>query len=421
MSVPTHNLYDFVHQATKRHFFLMFFQVWGSRELADVCYYQRNDAWLTSSNGIAESDRYDLRLLPKSVTNCLSVIQTQPVIFCHDQEPLNYNLYLDSGDQVQNFHSKISRYTNRPFRTCLTNLNLRWANHDSIQKTWILLHSELNSTELAQYESTGQYAGAYWWSHAIIARDWYRYAEHDSTLNDNNKYQQLFLTYCRDTTGSRSYRRDFLNQLNARSIMDHCRTSSPDAGPESSAVYDVNDFNQTAISIVLETLFDDRVHLTEKILRPIACGHPFILAAGPGSLGILKSYGFKTFSPYINESYDHESDHSIRLQMITAEMDRVAKLSARDRNSLIIQCKKIAEFNKQHFFSKEFFNQVVQELQDNVVRAYYKTQGQLDYSNWWKERQWRRKKFPEALQLPLPDNNFKPYLALAYRKQRNVR
>jgi hypothetical protein len=44
--------------------------------------------------------------------------------------------------------------------------------------------------------------------------------------------------------------------------------------------------------------------LTEKALRPIACGQPFILAATPGSLQYLRSYGFKTFSGYIDETYD---------------------------------------------------------------------------------------------------------------------
>jgi hypothetical protein len=48
---------------------------------------------------------------------------------------------------------------------------------------------------------------------------------------------------------------------------------------------------------VAETVFDTRIHLTEKTLRPIACGHPFILAAGPGSLKYLQTYGFRTFSP----------------------------------------------------------------------------------------------------------------------------
>jgi hypothetical protein len=57
-----------------------------------------------------------------------------------------------------------------------------------------------------------------------------------------------------------------------------------------SADYDYQDFINTQVSVVLETVFDEsRIHLTEKTLRPIACGHPFLLAAGPNSA--QKSFG----------------------------------------------------------------------------------------------------------------------------------
>jgi hypothetical protein len=84
-----------------------------------------------------------------------------------------------------------------------------------------------------------------------------------------------------------------------------------------SADYDPNDFINSEISVILETVFDDRrIHLTEKTLKPIACGHPFILAAGPGALEYIRSYGFKTFAPYIDESYDQETDSLKRLEKI---------------------------------------------------------------------------------------------------------
>ena len=50
-----------------------------------------------------------------------------------------------------------------------------------------------------------------------------------------------------------------------------------------SADFDIEDYNNTDIEVVLETLFDDtRWHLTEKALRPIACGQPFMFAATQG-------------------------------------------------------------------------------------------------------------------------------------------
>jgi hypothetical protein len=76
-----------------------------------------------------------------------------------------------------------------------------------------------------------------------------------------------------------------------------------------SADYHNQDYAQTGMEIVPETLFDDsRLHLTEKALRPIACGKPFMLVATAGSLKYLRSYGFETFGNLIDESYDLETD-----------------------------------------------------------------------------------------------------------------
>jgi hypothetical protein len=120
---------------------------------------------------------------------------------------------------------------------------------------------------------------------------------------------------------------------------------------------------------VLETVFDDqRIHLTEKIFRPIACGHPFILAAGPGSLEYLRSYGFKTFDPWIDESYDKEINSYLRLKKIIQSMIKLIDLN----NSEYSAVKDIAEFNRRHFFSDAFQQQITNELKSNLNTAFEK-------------------------------------------------
>ena len=47
---------------------------------------------------------------------------------------------------------------------------------------------------------------------------------------------------------------------------------------------------------------------------------------------MLRDLGFKTFSPYINESYDNEKDDWKRLQMI---MDLVLEISEYDKRDLL--------------------------------------------------------------------------------------
>jgi hypothetical protein len=138
----------------------------------------------------------------------------------------------------------------------------------------------------------------------------------------------------------------------------------------SSADYCAEDFASTQISVVLETVFDGpKIHLTEKILRPIACGHPFLLAAGPGSLQYLRSYGFKTFSPWLNEDYDLETNSVKRLEKIIKSMQEFVESNNSQRTTAVEQIKQIAAYNKQWFFSTEFVDRVNSELFSNIEHA----------------------------------------------------
>jgi hypothetical protein len=281
----------------------------------------------------------------------------------------------------------------------------------SIFDRYILLHSEKNSLDVEKFSQTAE--PVYYWCHGIIARDWFRFAEHDSRLKRSLKKQKTFLVYCRAWTGTREYRLKFLDLLADKSLLGHCQTSilkqdqqfdlesyvcaDPNFQPDNieslnhiahntqpataSADYCADDFVSTDVSIVLETVAaDTKIHLTEKTLRPIACGHPFMLAAGPGALESLKSYGFKTFAPWIDESYDQEQDIVKRMEQIVAEMKRIQNLSSSQYTNTIKQLKKIARYNKKHFFSSKFFNQIQTELVENLNASIVNiklTRGQL--------------------------------------------
>ena len=159
-------------------------------------------------------------------------------------------------------------------------------------------------------------------------------------------------------------------------------------------------------------MFDHRVHLTEKILRPIACGHPFILAGGPGSLAVLRKYGFLTFNPYIDESYDDIQDDQERLTAIIAAMTKFKQIDTTAQAIALKECQAIAEYNRCRFFSTDFFNQVVDELKQNVAAI----PNELNLDLWWKERQWRRKQGrPPCFS---GDDNYARYLLPIYRKLR---
>ena len=63
----------------------------------------------------------------------------------------------------------------------------------------------------------------------------------------------------------------------------------------------------TWVNVVPEASYGDldgNVFLSEKIFKPIACHHPFIILGSKGSLKELRKLGYKTFDGWIDESYD---------------------------------------------------------------------------------------------------------------------
>ena len=224
MTVPTHNLYDFVHQATKKRYILLYHYPFGSRDLHDVLSHQLDIKHINGELGIDQKHLLALKLKSEDQINCAYIHKTQPMIFCHDQEPLNFDLYLDEADYVKQYKHTLNKSSKFDTENiCFNNFNLRWTQYGNIQKSWTLLHSELNSKNLARYEATGRFVGSYWWSHALISRDWYRFAEHDASLVPTSNPKKLFLVYCRDVTGSRAYRQTFLHNLETQSLFHDCQ------------------------------------------------------------------------------------------------------------------------------------------------------------------------------------------------------
>ena len=147
-------------------------------------------------------------------------------------------------------------------------------------------------------------------------------------------------------------------------------------GPALSASYTSQHYNTCWFDVVLETLFDDdRLHLTEKILRPIACGKPFLLASTVGSLEFLRSYGFRTFHGIIDESYDEIADSEQRLLAVVSVMKHISTLSASARSEIQRQLQQVCDHNRRWFFSREFFDLVIRELNTNLAQAVRASRG----------------------------------------------
>ncbi len=136
---------------------------------------------------------------------------------------------------------------------------------------------------------------------------------------------------------------------------------------ETSSILDITDLTKIAgfgfenkeiylntyISIVTESVFFQQAsdfpsgYLSEKIWKPIGHCQPFILAGPSKSLEhIRERFGFKTFHPYIDESYDMEDDDFKRLQMIQMEISKFAYKSKEEKDQFLNDVKDICIHNQ---------------------------------------------------------------------------
>ena len=146
MSVPLDRLYNFIHDLCNHDIIIYRFYPHGSKKISDC------KPLLTMS-------------LPKVQE------YTSMRMVCHDQEPLNLSFY--NYDLTRVMHRLVQE---------------KILPYDKV----LLLHSEKNSNVLEHFEHDDA-IGVYWWSHAIIARDWFRYATVDLMLDAVHKIKYDFL------------------------------------------------------------------------------------------------------------------------------------------------------------------------------------------------------------------------------------
>ena len=130
-------------------------------------------------------------------------------------------------------------------------------------------------------------------------------------------------------------------------------------------LHEYNLWQECLLHVVNESVFHDPIqHLTEKIFKPIVAMRPFVLVSAPGNLAYLRSYGFQTFAPWIDESYDLVEDSDQRLDQIAGIVEQFCRLSAADLQDLYQEMLPVLEHNKQHFFG-DFRRIIVDELVEN--------------------------------------------------------
>ena len=100
-------------------------------------------------------------------------------------------------------------------------------------------------------------------------------------------------------------------------------------------------FINTYFSFVVGTWYESyeskvpyTILMTEKVYKPLTNFHPVIYLGNTGSLKKLKEVGFKTFHPYIDESYDEEPNGVKRLHMVMEQVNKLCSMELTELNEL---------------------------------------------------------------------------------------
>jgi hypothetical protein len=234
----------------------------------------------------------------------------------------------------------------------------------------IFCHSEKNSDDIKWLENIGCIPCYYFW-HGLISRDWFRHWKYHGSFQKPQVWKKRFLLYIRDCSGTRSYRMDIKKQLYKFKTQIDCDwDGTKNITSDFSAKISMDDAKDTAIHLVAETLFDQsKIHVTEKVFKPMVMKQPFILFATPGTLDYLKGYGFRTFDSVWDESYDNEKNPTIRMEKVVKLVTDLYQKTDSEFKDLMDQCQEIIDHNQQHFFSQSFENQLLDELHSNMQIA----------------------------------------------------
>lgn len=260
------------------------------------------------------------------------------------------------------------------------------------QDSVYILHSEKNSEDikLIQQNIDLDIKFVHWFSHGYLcSKHWYS-LQSPRCLDILKPIHKHFVCMNRIIGDNKDWRLKLLNKLDLAqgvySLPDVCPHTgkTPDQILESNTVkpnsfdwhgndsgyVDVAEYtpiNTSFLHIVNETLFYERKqHLTEKTFKPIVLMQPFVLAAPPGCLAYLKSYGFKTFDTWWDESYDTIQDNEQRLTAIADIVNDICKLSIQQLQDLQKEMSAVLLHNRR-FFYEHFGDVCYQELLDGIT------------------------------------------------------
>jgi hypothetical protein len=315
-------------------------------------------------------------------------------VFMHDQEPVDLELFQALFDEVA--------FRNADLQNCRKRFNLP-------NPTGHVVVSERGEYVEELAERYGWHTHYYFY-HAWACQDWFR--GYDRTFliarARDRRPTRTFMSPNRIVAGRRDHRVLFLYNVFKNNLENNhisaprtCQYEGVDIGeiaskycntyPDIEQVfaqaelprlfagetdqlmhsYQLGNFAEAADSLIYvptETVYyGRRQHLTEKTFKAIALEMPFVLVAPANSLSYLREYGFETFAPYIDESYDLIEDPVLRIEAVTRILLEIQARSAAAKQELWQNLLPRVEHNYRHFYSGGLSNILWAELTDMLA------------------------------------------------------
>lgn len=117
-------------------------------------------------------------------------------------------------------------------------------------------------------------------------------------------------------------------------------------------------YNKSYISVVVETeIYNGVLYLTEKIFKPIAVGHPFIVVGSRHTLQKLKDLGYRTFDRWWDESYDNHPEWQDRVYSVYRLMEYLSMLPISTIHKMVQEMQEVVEHNARLFMDTSRFRE----------------------------------------------------------------
>lgn len=134
--------------------------------------------------------------------------------------------------------------------------------------------------------------------------------------------------------------------------------------------YNKDFYNNTYVHIVSETCMNNEnftPFFSEKTVRPLMNLQPFVYFGDYQALKKLKELGFKTFHPFIDESYDEEPDPLQRMKLAGKQVVKLNNMPVSQLHDWYYSIKDILVHNQKHLQMFTHFSVLNQALKDAEV------------------------------------------------------